>query len=67
MKPQRKIRLLMPWGYYSTGQVFTEMPNGQAAELVSRNIAEYCDEAVKAAPLDRMMAKRRQMPREITH
>ena len=60
MKIQRQIKLVMPWALWSPGHVFTEMPNGQAAELVARGFAEYVDEQVKSAPVNRMMARNKQ-------
>ena len=51
----KHIRLLKPWGVYPKSYVFTEMTGGQARTLIERGIAEYCDEEIKVAPVNRMM------------
>lgn len=50
-----KIRLLKPWRNQAPGYVFTAVSNGAAQILVERKIAEYVDEQVIRAPVDRMM------------
>lgn len=56
MRSPRKVRLLKHWGFYNKGHVFTDMGHGQATTLIERNIAEYVDEEVKAAPVNRAMS-----------
>jgi hypothetical protein len=53
-----KVRLKKPWGQWSVGHVFTEMPGGQARTLIGRGIAEEIkDEEPKKGKryLNRMM------------
>jgi hypothetical protein len=50
-----KVRLKQPWGQWSTGHVFTEMPGGQARTLIERNIAEEVTDKQFSSPADRMM------------
>ena len=50
-----RVRLKLAWSSWSKGHVFTDMPAGQAKVLVARGLAEYCDEQVKAAPVNRAL------------
>lgn len=50
-----KIRLLKPWRNQLPGHVFDAVTNGAAQVLVQRKIAEYLDESVQRAPVDRMI------------
>lgn len=51
----RRVRILKPWESYSVGDVIPEMPQSSAELLVGRGFAEYLDEQVQRAPLDRML------------
>lgn len=55
MNTLRPIRLLRPWGEYSKGHEFKELQAGVAQILVESGGAEYLDEQVRRAPVDRMM------------
>jgi hypothetical protein len=55
----RRIRLLKAWENYCIGDVIPEMPQSSAELLVERGVAEYLDEQVKRAPVDRMMRARK--------
>jgi hypothetical protein len=54
MNALRPVKLKAPWGAWSKGHVFTDMPANQAAALVARGIAEY-ETAIVAAPANRMI------------
>ena len=60
-----RVRLKLAWSCWSKGHVFTDMPAGQAQVMVARGLAEYCDEQVKAAPVNREMNARK--PKQKTH
>lgn len=51
----RRVRLLKAWQDWEEGHVFTEMAPSSSDLLVERGVAEYLDEAVRRAPIDRMM------------
>lgn len=58
-----KVRLLKPWGQWSKGHIFTDMPGGQARTLIERHMAEEVrDDQVNgraiSSPVDRMMRGR---------
>lgn len=53
-----KVRLKMPWGNWSKGHVFAEMPGGQARALIDRNIAEEVKEEDRGVYVNRMMRSR---------
>lgn len=55
-----KVRLERPWGQWSKGHVFTDMPGGQARGLIARNIArevkdEPDEDKTMRSPADRML------------
>jgi len=51
----RRVRILKPWLDYNPGDEIPEMPQSSAELLVGRGYAEYLDEQVQRAPVDRMM------------
>lgn len=51
----KHVRLKLAWQTWPKGYVFTAMPAAQAQVMVERGMAEYCDEEIKFAPVDRMM------------
>jgi hypothetical protein len=55
----RRVRLLKAWQDWQDGHVFTDMPQSSADLLVERGFAEYLDEQVERAPVDRMLRARR--------
>lgn len=54
----RRIRILKAWQTYNPGDEIPEMPQSSAELLVGRGFAEYVDEQVQRAPVDRMMRSR---------
>lgn len=54
----RRVRILKPWQSYNPGDEIPEMPQSSAELLVGRGVAEYLDEQVQRAPVDRMMRAR---------
>ncbi len=54
-----KVRLLKPWQDWEPGHVFSEMPQSSADLLIERGFAEYLDEEIRRAPVDRMVSARR--------
>lgn len=55
MNTQRPIKLLKSWRGQAIGYVYQDMPAGAAQTLVARGYAEYLDEQVQRAPVDRMV------------
>lgn len=55
----RRVRLLKAWQDWQPSQVFDEMPQSSAELLVGRGFAEYIDEQVPRAPVDRMLRARK--------
>lgn len=55
MNTLRPIRLKKPWRTHQPGHIYEDMPAGAAGTLVARGYAEYLDEQVQRAPVDRMM------------
>lgn len=55
----RMVRILKPWESYRAGDVIPELPQSSADLLVARGVAEYLDEQIKRAPVDRMMRARK--------
>lgn len=51
----RRVRILKPWETYNPGDIVPEMPQSSAELLVGRGFAEYLDEQVQRAPVDRMV------------
>lgn len=51
----RRVRILKPWQSYNPGDEVPEMPQSSAELLVERGFAEYLDEHVQRAPVDRML------------
>jgi len=60
MNTQRPIKLKKSWRGRQPGFVFTDMPAGAAQTLVARGFAEYVDEQVKSAPVNRMISRNKQ-------
>ncbi|HVJ31658.1 MAG TPA: hypothetical protein VND94_00970 [Terriglobia bacterium] len=62
-----KIHLLKPWGQYSKGRVFTDMPAGSARTLIDRGIAEEVkgeiENVAMTAPVDRSMRQKLKLTR----
>lgn len=54
----RRVRILKPWQSFNPGDEVPEMPQSSAELLVGRGFAEYIDEQVTRAPVDRMMRSR---------
>lgn len=55
-----RVRLIKPWSYWSAGQLFEDMPGGQARTLIERNVAVEDKgkpevRSIMLAPIDRMM------------
>ncbi len=50
----RRVRILKPWLDYNPGDIIPELPQSSAELLVARGFAEYLDEQVQRAPVDRM-------------
>lgn len=59
MNTLRPIRFKIAWGDRRVGDVVREPQAGEAQILVERGIAEYADEQIKRAPVDRMMRARK--------
>lgn len=51
----RRVRILKTWQSYNPGDEIPEMPQSSAELLVGRGFAEYLDEQVQRAPVDRMV------------
>jgi hypothetical protein len=51
----RRVKILKPWETYRVGDVIPELPQSSAELLVGRGFAEYLDEQVHRAPVDRMV------------
>lgn len=51
----RHVRILKPWQSFNPGDEIPELPQSSAELLVARGVAEYLDEQVRQAPVDRMM------------
>ena len=56
-----RVRLIRPWSFWSVGQLFEDMPGGQARTLIERNVAvedksEPEKRSVMLAPVDRMIS-----------
>lgn len=54
----KRVRILKTWENYNPGDVIPEMPQSSAELLVGRGFAEYIDEQIQRAPVDRMMRSR---------
>jgi hypothetical protein len=51
----RRVKILKPWESYRIGDEIPELPQSSAELLVARGFAEYLDEQVQRAPVDRMV------------
>lgn len=58
MNTLRPVRLKKNWRGQMPGHVFRDLPAGAAQTLVERGFAEYADESVRDAPVNRMMTAR---------
>jgi len=60
----RRVKILKPWETYRVGDVIPEMPQSSAELLVARGFAEYLDEQVQRAPVDRMVRPSQRVTRQ---
>jgi len=65
MNTLKPVRLRYAWQHWPKGHVFTAMPATQAQHMIAAGQAEYFDEAISAAPVNRMMKAKTtlQLPR----
>lgn len=55
MNTLKPVRLKLAWRHWPKGHVFTAMPAAQAQHMIAAGQAEYLNENIPSAPLDRMM------------